>query len=106
MEGETSCSKTHYYQAGDVFKASVNGKVYNGYCPLTFIQESGWSSGSYQEPCVSLCVKILIYSLDSCQVRMAYQDGLNDYDPVVSKSLELLNLCALDYFKESSYWMS
>ena len=83
MDSEASCSKTHHYQAGDSFKVFVAGKVFNGYCPLTFIQEQ-WRNGQYQEPCVSLCVKIVAYTLDSCQVRMSYQDGLNDYDPVVS----------------------
>lgn len=84
MDSESSCTKTHYYQAGDVFKASVKGRLYDGYCPLTFLQDNSWGGGSYQEPCLSLCVKIVSYTLDSCQVRMAYHDGLKDFDPVVS----------------------
>lgn len=83
MDQETSCTNTHYYQAGDVFLASARDTVHDGHCPLTFIQ-SGVDGSSYIEPCLSLCVKILSYSMESCLVRLAYHDGRNDFSPVVS----------------------
>lgn len=82
MDSETSCSKTQYYEQGDVFKASANGMVYGGSCPLTFIQGSTWRNDREAEPCLSLCIKIVSYTMESCHVEMAYSDGLNDYNPV------------------------
>lgn len=86
MDSESSCTKTHYYQAGDVFKASVKGRVYNGRCPLTFIQDSS-RNGGYREPCLSLCVELISYTLDAnrCPIRMSYYDGPDDFAPLVRK---------------------
>ncbi|XP_052780341.1 uncharacterized protein LOC128217309 [Mya arenaria] len=82
FDSESSCTKTHFYEADDVFKASVRGNVHAKHCPLTFVQSGAFSSGStYSEPCVCLCVKILEYTLDSCNVRLSYHDGLNDFAP-------------------------
>ena len=84
MDSETSCTKTHYYEAGDVFIASASGLVHGGHCPLTFIQASSWRTDGEAEPCLSLCIRILSYTMESCSVAMSYHDGLNDFDPVVS----------------------
>ena len=84
MDSETSCSKTHYYEKGDIFTASANGKVHAGTCPLTFIQGTAWRNDREAEPCHSLCIRILSYTMESCYVEMAYHDGLNDFTPVVS----------------------
>ena len=86
MDSETSCTKTHYYKKGDVFTASANGMVHGGRCPLTFIQSGMWGDNTV-EPCLSLCVKIVSYTMESCNVKMAYHDGVNDYTPVVSSIL-------------------
>ncbi|XP_045164487.2 uncharacterized protein LOC123528660 [Mercenaria mercenaria] len=81
MDKQSSCTNAHYYQAGDIFLASARDAVHNGNCPLTFIQ-SGADGSGYTEPCLSLCVKIIGYSMESCLVKMAYHDGLNDFSPV------------------------
>ncbi|KAH3881492.1 uncharacterized protein LOC127880644 isoform X2 [Dreissena polymorpha] len=82
MNTESSCTKTHFYEAGDVFTASVKGRVYDSHCPLTFIRSgSEGSDTSGREPCVCLCVKITEYTLESCQVQLSYHDGLNDFNP-------------------------
>lgn len=78
MDKETSCTNTHYYQADDVFLVSARDRVHDQHCPLTFIQ-SGADGGI--EPCLSLCVKIVSYSMESCQVKLAYHDGQNDFSP-------------------------
>ena len=88
MDSETSCSKTHYYEKGDIFTASANGKVHDGKCPLTFIQGTAWRNDREAEPCHSLCVRILSYTMESCYVEMAYHDGLNDFLPVVSNQMK------------------
>ena len=84
MDSETSCTKTHYYEAGDVFKVLVKGQVHDGHCPLTFIQSGSYRSETADDPCVSVCVKIVSYTMESCEVKMSYHDGLNDFTPVVS----------------------
>ena len=84
MDSETNCTKTHYYEAGDVFTAFAKGMVHGGHCPLTFVQASTWRNDREAEPCISLCIRIVSYTMESCQVKMAYHDGLNDFDPVVS----------------------
>ncbi|KAL4226900.1 hypothetical protein ACF0H5_014878 [Mactra antiquata] len=83
MDNESICSNTHYYKEGDVYKASANGVVHDGHCPLTFIQSGSLSGGlQHDDPCLSLCVKIIGYTMKSCEVVMAYHDGLTDYYPV------------------------
>lgn len=82
MDSESSCTKTHYYKAGDTFTASAKGIVHGGHCPLTFIQSGASPDGTYLEPCLSLCVKITSYTMESCQVKMAYHDGISDFTPV------------------------
>jgi hypothetical protein len=86
MDKQSSCTNEHYYQAGDIFLASARDKVHAGHCPLTFLQLRADESG-YTEPCLSLCVKIVSYSMESCSVKMAYHDGVKDFSPVVSLSL-------------------
>ena len=51
MESEATCTKTHYYEADDIFKASADGVVHDGNCRLTFIQSGTYHSDTAAEPC-------------------------------------------------------
>ncbi|KAK3612018.1 hypothetical protein CHS0354_021692 [Potamilus streckersoni] len=76
-----ACTKTHYYEYGDIFKINADGKVSLNQCPLTFVESAAWKEDGESQPCYSLCIKIINYSMKSCQVKMAYHDGLNDLKP-------------------------
>jgi len=54
----------------------------------------------FSGPCVCLCVQIVNYTLDSCNVRLSYHDGLDDFNPSVRyiahysiERLEMVSYC-------------
>lgn len=108
MDKQSSCTNAHYYQAGDKFLVSARDKVHDGHCPLTFLQLTGDGSG-YMEPCLSLCVKIVSYSMESCLVKMTYHDGVKNFSPIVSYLPNIwliLNYCVDLYAYRLICWSS
>nr|XP_022296406.1 uncharacterized protein LOC111106150 [Crassostrea virginica]XP_022296407.1 uncharacterized protein LOC111106150 [Crassostrea virginica] len=75
-----SCRRPHQYQSESHFLLRAIGSLPGRHCNMTFI-ESDWSAKLADQQCFSLCVRLVNASMNSCDFRMTYYDGIGDHNP-------------------------
>ncbi|KAJ8301430.1 hypothetical protein KUTeg_020417 [Tegillarca granosa] len=75
-----TCSQPHYYETDSTFIVHADGHLVDHKCEIVFTQ-SQWTQESIAKPCYSICVRVLNYTMNSCDFQMAYYDGLGDIHP-------------------------
>ena len=98
-----SCRRPHQYQSESHFLLRAIGSLPGRHCNMTFI-ESDWSAKLADQQCFSLCVRLVNASMNSCDFRMTYYDGIGDHNPRVC--IRILDIILIYWYQilKSNYY--
>ena len=91
-----SCRRPHQYQSESHFLLRAIGSLPGRHCNMTFI-ESDWSAKLANQQCFSLCVRLINASMNSCDFRMTYYDGIEDHNPRVC--IQILGIVLIYWYQ-------